>query len=574
MGTTVLLVEIVVIMSVVFAILFFMYYKYLTGKTEADYEATHDDYYDYGSYLRDNQRKGGFFSTNNFILNDSRSIGMRYLMTAIVFFFIAGSFGLLMRVSLIEPNPTLFANNTVLYDVLTTEHSILMIYVWAVGGALGMAYYLLPSFLKLKSDKYGSISSTAYWIYVLGAIFILLSRTSTRWYFYPPLALQLNPYGAGAYNWLAVIGMEMVFIGVTIASIITVRTIVMDRSEKVPLTKMPLFAWSILFTLLMFLASAPFFMSALAMLFYDFFNPIFFTGVGSSPLTFAELFWIWGHPIVYIAIIPEFGLIYEILPKFTGKKVFSYNSGVVGLALLLPLSELVWGHHLINSGFGLHWAIFFAMTSFLVVIPSAITIFNYIGTMWSSNKIRLTTPMLFVINGIFDFIIGGITGVMAAMTPVNEQVHGTYFVTGHFHFVFMGITTGILFAGIYMLWPTITRGRRYNQRLATWHWALTAIGSFVMSMGWTVGGFLGMPRYVAGYFARYQVYQDVAIAGGVIIAIGQLAFLANMFLSLSQNPSVSTNNAFEDAYDNELPFDDQEEPEGEPIKTPAPAGGR
>jgi cytochrome c oxidase subunit 1 len=364
----------------------------------------------------------------------------------------------------------------------------------------------------------------------------------------------------------------MIFIGITIAAIVVIRMIIMDRGDNVPLTKMPLFAWSVLFTLLMFLASAPFLMSALVMLFYDFFNPIFFTGVAgaSSPLSFAELFWIWGHPIVYIAILPEFGLIYEIIPKFTGKKIYSYTSGVIGLALLMPLSELVWGHHLLNSGFGLQWGLFFSTASFLVVIPSAITVFNYIASMWTADKIRLSTPMLFVINGIFDFIIGGITGVMQSMLVVNIQVHGTYWVTGHFHFIFMGITTGIIFAAVYMLWPTITRGRKYDQRLATWHMALTAIGSFVMSMGWTIGGFLGMPRYVSGYFARFQVYQDIAIAGGVIIGIGQLFFLANLIKSTLDEPSTTTNNAFEDTYNDEEPSPDQEP---EPLGNPSAIGG-
>lgn len=150
MSSTTLLVELSLILSIGFAILFFMYYKYLNAKTEADVAANEDNYYDYGSYLRENKKNGGFLSPNNFVLNDSKSIGMRYIMSAIVFFFIAGSFGLLMRVSLVEPNPTLFAGREVLYDVLTTEHSILMIYMWALGGAMGIAYYLLPSFLKVN----------------------------------------------------------------------------------------------------------------------------------------------------------------------------------------------------------------------------------------------------------------------------------------------------------------------------------------------------------------------------------------------------------------------------------------
>ncbi|MGP6220757.1 cytochrome c oxidase subunit I [Caldiplasma sukawensis] len=568
------LIELSVILSIFFVILFFLYYRYLNIKTEMDVVADENGYYDYGSYFREKKKSVSFFSTNAFILNDAKSIGIRYLITSIIFFFIAGTFGVIMRVSLIEPNPTLFSGKTVLYDILTTEHSVLMIYMWAVGSAMGLAYYLLPSFLKVREDKYGSISSTAYWIYLLGGLFILFSRTSTRWYFYPPLALQLNPFGAGAYNWLAVIGMEMIFIGITIASIIVVRMIIMDRDESVPLSKMPLFAWSVLFTLIMFLASAPFFMTGLVLLFYDFFNPIFFTGIngGTSPLGFAELFWVWGHPIVYIAILPQFGLIYEILPKFTGKKVFSYSSGVVALGLLLPFSELVWGHHLMNSGLGKDWAVFFSMTSFLVVIPSAITIFNYIGTIWSSEKIRLTTPMLFVINGIIDFIIGGIAGVYLAMVLGNEQAHGTYFVTGHFHFIFMGVTVGVAFATIYMLWPSITNGRTYSVKLANWHFVFTSVGSFLMSMGWLVGGFIGMPRYVAGYFARYQAYQDTAILGGVIIGIGQLFFIANLILSYLHEPSVEPRNVLEDTY-NLNGGDELSQGEETPIKTPSPVGG-
>ncbi len=550
MSSTGLLITASIVLSFFFLFLFLLYYKYLSVKTEVDVAANNENYYDYSSYLIDKKKTSSAISLNSFIMNDSKSIGIRFLITSIVFFFIAGTFGVIMRVSLFYPHPTLFAGKEVLYDILTTEHAILMIYMWAIGSALGLAYYLLPRFLKLKSDKFGNFSSWSYWIWLLGGIFILLSRTSTRWYYYPPLALELTPYGAGSMNWLAVIGIEMIMIGVTISAIVLVRNIIYERSDSIPLSKMPLFAWSVLFTLIMFLASAPFLMTAMIMLFYDFVNPVFFTGSSSSPLFFAELFWTWGHPIVYIAILPQFGLIYEILPKFTGNKVYSYTSGVIALGLLLPLSELVWGHHLMESGFGIEWGLFFSTASLFVVIPSAITVFNYIGTMWTATKIRITIPMLFVINGIMDFVIGGITGVITAVLPLNEQTHGTYWVTGHFHFVFMGITVGIAFASIYMLWPSLTGGRVYNRRLAGWHFALTAVGSMIMSMGWTVGGFLGMPRYVSGYFARYQIYQDVAIIGGVIIGIGQLFFLANLLLSMSAAPQTETSNALEDAYKN------------------------
>ena len=158
-----------------------------------------------------------------------------------------------MRVSLVEPTPTLFLNRTVIYDVLTTQHGILMIYMWALGSALGFSYYLLPSFLKVKKDSMGGYSSAAYWIYLLGAIFIVLSRSSTRWYFYPPLSINLNPYNAGSFNWLAVLGMEMIFVGVVIAAIVVIKMIIMDRDDSIKIEQMSIFAWAVLFTLIMLL---------------------------------------------------------------------------------------------------------------------------------------------------------------------------------------------------------------------------------------------------------------------------------------------------------------------------------
>ena len=287
MSTTMYLVDVSVTISIIFLILFYVYYKYNSAKSEMDKIAEKSDYVDTGSYFRDVVGgKNKSIGMSAFLLNDAKSIGVRYIITSIIFFFIAGTFGVIMRVSLVEPTPTLFLNRTVLYDILTTQHGLLMIYMWALGSALGFSYYLLPTFLKVKKDSMGGYSSAAYWIYILGGIFILLSRSSTRWYFYPPLSLNLNPYNAGGFNWLAVLGMEMIFVGVVIASIVVIKIIIMDRDENVKIEQMPLFAWAVLFTLIMLVASAPFFMLGLAMTFYDFFNPIFFVSSSSSPLSF------------------------------------------------------------------------------------------------------------------------------------------------------------------------------------------------------------------------------------------------------------------------------------------------
>lgn len=546
MSTTSLLVAASVIGSLA-AILVFVVYYLLSSKAESmSLVAKDEGYSDTGAYWREKlYGRPRPLSWSIFSYDDAKSIGLRFIFTAMVFLFIAGAFGVFMRVSLFDPNPVII--QPIIYNILVTQHATLMIYMFAIGMALGFGYYLLPSQLRLKRDNMGHFSSVAYWLWVLGGVLFVVSRSSMRWYMYPPLSLQLQPFGAGAYNWLAVIAMELIFIGVTAASIVVLKVIFIDRSDDIPLSKMPVFAWSIVFTLIMLVSSDPPLMVGLGMLFYDFFNPVFFTGAtaASTPLTFAVLFWFWGHPIVYIAVMPYFGLMYDIITRFTETKVYSYFSGVFSLGMLMILSELVWGHHLLNSGLGIDWVLFFTTTSFVVVIPSALTVFNMIGTMWYAKKIRLTTPMLFVINAIFDFIVGGILGVMLANQSVNEVAHGTYFVTGHFHFIFVGLTLGVTMATFYVLFPTFSNGRVYDERLARWHFYITAFGSFLMSISWAIGGYLGMPRAVAGYFAQFQAYQDSAIIGGVIIGIGQIVFLYNMAKSWLAKPTTDPYNILE-----------------------------
>jgi cytochrome c oxidase subunit 1 len=547
-GSTHYVLEVMIILTILGVLTFYIYYLISSRKEAVEDAAKDEGYAEPSEYVRDKmygrKRKADF---SIFMYDDAKSIGLRYLFTGIAFLFLAGSFGVMMRVSLVDPNPVVIS--PVLYDIFLTQHATLMIYMFAIGVSFGFAYYLLPSYLRLKKDNMGTLSSVAYWIWLLGGALFVVSRSSMRWYMYPPLSLQLTPYGAGMANWLAIIAMELIFIGITMTSIIVLKIIFLDRADDMPLSKMPIFAWSIVFTLIMIVSSDPPLMVGLGMLFYDFFNPIFFTASSNTVLNFAILFWFWGHPIVYIAVLPFFGLIYEIIQKFTGGKVYSYSSAIIGMGTLLIFSELVWGHHLLNSGLGVDWVLFFTTTSFVVVIPSAISVFNWIATLWTAGKIRLSTPMLFVINSIFDFILGGIEGVMLANDSFNEIAHGTYFVTGHFHFIFVGMTLGVTMAVFYMLYPTISGGRVYNERLAKWHFYITAFGSFLMSFSWSVGGFLGMPRAVAGYFPFFQPYQDSAIIGGVIIGIGQLVFLYNIATSWLKKPVTDTNNAFETVED-------------------------
>lgn len=543
-GSSVEVMYIAIILSAVALVGLIILYYIVSKRDYVREKADALNYTSTNAFVRESiGNKPRTLNMNIFLYDDAKSIGLRYLVTSIVYFFIAGTFGVGMRLSLTYPNPGLLT--PIEYNVLMSEHALLMIYMWAWGSAVGFAYYLLPGHLKVKKDSMGAASSIGYWLWLAGGLLILISRTASRWYVYPPLSLQLTQTGGGVYSWLAIIGLELVFIGLIITCIVVIKLIAFDRSKDIKLNEMSLFTWSILFTVVMAVSSAPTLMVGLGMLFYDFFNPIFFTAASHQVLLFTILFWFWGHPIVYIAILPAFGLIYEIIPKFTNTKIYSYGSGVFGLGFLLVFSELVWGHHLFNSGLGVAWVIFFSSMSFIVVIPSAITVFNWIATLWTAKKIRMTTPMMFAINGIVDFIIGGVMGVVLAAVAPNEFLHGTYFVTAHFHFIFLGITTGIGFAAFYMIFPTISGGRKYDVRLARWHFYLTAVGSALMSFAWAAGGFIGMPRATAGYFPWFQAYQDASIIGGVVIGIGQFIFLYNMAISWLKEPSTSMESVLE-----------------------------
>ena len=482
-------------------------------------------------------------SFSAFIMDDSKSIGIRYLLLSLALFFIAGLAGIGMRISLWFPNPTFLT--PVQYNILLTAHGTLMLYGWATGSILGITYYLLPSSIRLKKDSLGAVSSVMFWMFLIGSLFLIFSKSTASWYFYYPLVDQLTAAGGGTFSYAALIGVMLILLATVTSCIIFLKMIFLDRDKSIPISRLPLFAWSVVSTSFLIIASAPISMIADGFLIYDLINPIFFQGANGTALGYAIMFWFWGHPIVYVAIIPAFGLIYELLPRFTGNKIFSYRAGVLSLLLLMVLSGMVWGHHLFNSGLGTAWDLIFSTTSFIVAIPSAMSVFNWIATMWT-GRVRINVPMLFIINGIIDFVIGGVTGVMVGDVGVDELVHGTYAITAHFHFILLGLTTGIAFAAIYVLFPTLTGGRKYNIPMAKVHFYLTSIGTWIMSGFWLVGGFAGMPRRVAGYFGIFQTYQDAAAIGGVILGLGYLIFLVNFLYSAYGPVEVSTDNILEE----------------------------
>jgi cytochrome c oxidase subunit 1 len=525
--------------AVLFAMGFLLYYFAVDYKRHLIGESASSLSKDESNLLLSKMRREISFTA--FFMDDSKSIGIRYLITSIILFFIGGLAGIGMRISLWFPNPSFLTPDQ--YNILLTAHGDIMLYGFAVGSILALGYYLLPSANLIVKDTLGTVKSIMYWFFLIGSLFIIFSRSTATWYNYYPLVDQLNTGGGGQYSYFELIGLTLILLSATVSSIIFLKMIFIDRNRSIPFSKISMFSWSIVTAAALIITSAPISMIANGYLIYDLINPLFFQG--SNVLTYAILFWFWGHPLVYIAILPAFGLIYELLPKYAGVPLYSYRAGVFSLLLLMVFSALVWGHHLFNSGLGTIWDLIFSSTSFIVAIPSAMSVFNWIATLWTARGIKLTVPMMFVINGIIDFTIGGIVGVYSADVGLNAFIHGTYAITSHFHWIFLGLTAGMGFATIYVLFPTLTGGRTYNVPMAKVHFYLNSVGTIMMSGFWLVGGFAGMPRRVAGYFGIFQTYQDAAAVGGVILGIGFLIFLINFAYSAYQAPVTSKDNPIE-----------------------------
>ncbi len=525
--------------AAIIAMVFLLYYFSMDYRRNLIGESASSLSREQSNLLLSRMRREISFSA--FFMDDSKSIGIRYLITTVILFFIGGLAGVGMRISLWYPFPTFLT--PIQYNILLTAHGTIMLYGFAVGSILALGYYLLPSANMIERDNLGIVNSIMYWFFLIGSLFIIFSRSTASWYFYYPLVDQLSIAGGGSYSFFTLIGVSLIQVAATVSSIIFLKMIFLDRNKSIPVSKISLFSWSIVSSAVLIITSAPVSTIANGYLIYDLINPVFFQG--SSVLTYAILFWFWGHPLVYVAILPAFGLIYEMLPKYAGVPLYSYRAGVFSLLLLMVFSALVWGHHLFNSGLGTIWDLMFSTTSFIVVIPSAMSVFNWIATLWTARGIRLTVPMLFVLNGIIDFIIGGVVGVYSADVGLNAFIHGTYAITSHFHWIFIGMTAGMAFAAIYVLFPTLTGGRTYNVPLAKVHFYLNSVGTILMSGFWLVGGFEGMPRRVAGYFGIFQTYQDVAAIGGVILGIGFLIFLINFAYSAYQAPVMSNDNSLE-----------------------------
>ncbi|MCL6637574.1 MAG: cbb3-type cytochrome c oxidase subunit I, partial [Alicyclobacillus sp.] len=426
---------------------------------------------------------------------DHKKIGIMYLIAALLMMFRGGADALLLRTQLAVPgNHFLDAEH---YDQIFTTHGTIMILFMAMPFIFALFNIVVPLQIGARDVAFPYLNAISFWLFFFGALlfnisFVFGGSPDAGWVSYPPLSeLQFDP-GPGENFYL--LALQISGIGSIATGINFLATILKMRAPGMKLWHMPLFTWSVVAACIVIIFAFPALTVALALLMLDrLFGMHFFTMLhGGNPMMFINLFWIWGHPEVYIVILPAFGVYSEVVATFARKRVFGYSSMVASLLLISVISYFVWAHHFFTMGADADVNTFFAVASMMVAIPTGVKVFNWLFTMFR-GRIRMELPMLWTIAFVPCFAIGGATGVMLAAAPADYQYHNSYFLIAHFHQVLIGGVVFGMLAGMYYWWPKMF-GFKLDERLGRWAFWFFNIGFYVCFMPQYALGFMGMQR--------------------------------------------------------------------------------
>jgi len=479
---------------------------------------------------------------------DHKVIGLSYMITSIVLFYLAGIMALAMRVQLSSPSGVGMSLQT--YNELFTMHGSLMLYLFAGPFAFGgLANYIVPLQVGAPDMAFPRLNAFSYWLYLTGSITMLLGfLTSTGaaafgWTAYAPLSSSVYSPGPGADLWilsLFLTGFSAVFTGVNL-----VTTIFYLRAPGMTMFRMPIFTWNMLVTAILILIAFPVLTAAMVLLFADrHLGTHFYTVAGGGvPVLYQNLFWFFGHPEVYILALPYFGIVTEVIPVFSRKPVFGYKGLIFATMAIAALSTGVWAHHMFTTGTVL--LPFFSLMSLLIAVPTGVKVFNWIGTMWR-GQISFKTPMLFCSVGfLLAFVMGGLTGVMLASPPIDFFTHDTYFVVAHFHQVLLATSVFAGFGGFYFWYPKMF-GRMLHEGWGKAHFWTLFVGFWLTYLPQYVLGLEGMPRRVATYPSGlgWTGLNVASTVGAFLIGLSFLFMLVNVWVSW-RNPVPAGDNPWD-----------------------------
>lgn len=466
------------------------------------------------------------FTTNH------KDIGTLYLVFSGVMFFIGGMMAELIRVELLRPNFNLFNPN--FYNELVTLHGLIMIFGVIMPAFVGFANWMVPLMIGAPDMALPRLNNWSFWILpfafsiLLSTLFMAGGAPNFGWTMYAPLSTTFAPPSTD----FLVIAIHLMGISSIMGAINIMTTILNLRAPGMTWMKMPLFVWTWLITAFLLITAMPVLAGVVTMILFDrhFGTSFFNAGGGGDPVLYQHVFWFFAHPEVYIMILPGFGIISEIIPTFSHKKLFGYKFMVLATAAIAFLSFIVWAHHMFTSGLALPAQIFFMSTTMLIAVPTGIKVFNWVATMFRGS-LTFQTPMLFAIAFVFLFTIGGFSGLMLAIVPADYQYTDTYFVVAHFHYVLVTGALFTIFSGIYYWLPKWT-GHYYNERLGQIHFWLTAISVNLTFFPMHFLGLAGMPRRIPDYALQYTDFNFMASIGAFILGAAQLIFLYNIIMTI------------------------------------------
>jgi cytochrome c oxidase subunit 1 len=464
---------------------------------------------------------------------DHKVIGKSYIYTSFVFFLAGGLMAEMLRTQLASPNSTLLSAEV--YSQVFTIHGTIMMFLFATPLGFGLANYLVPLMIGAPDMAFPRLNALSFWLFLFGGVTVVAGFLTANgpadftWIAYAPLSNAVHAPGAGADLWI--IGVGLSGIGTVLAAVNVITTAFCLRAPGMTMFRMPVFVWDMLVASALVLLAFPVLTSALALLFCDrhLGTHIFDGSKGGLPILWQHLFWFFGHPEVYIIVLPMFGVATQIFAVFSKRPVFGYRGLVLATLLIGGLSVGVWAHHFFTYG-GVLLPYFSAM-SLLIAVPTGIKFFNWIGTMWGGH-IRLATPMVWSIGFLVTFLLGGMSGVILAMPALNFGVHDTYFVVAHFHYVLFSSTVFVGGAAAYYWLPKLT-GRMLREGWGMVHFALTFVGFNLTFFPQHEIGLRGMPRRVATYPSDLHVtfLNRLSTAGAYLLAVSVLPFLWNLWVS-------------------------------------------
>ena len=459
------------------------------------------------------------------LTTNHKEIGTLYLCLSFFLFFVAGGMAMLIRTELFEPGLQFW--NPDFYNQMVTMHGLVMVFGAVMPAFVGLANWMIPMMIGAPDMALPRLNNFSFWILpfaflmLLSSLFMEGGAPNFGWTFYAPLSTTYGPPSTDFF----IFGVHLMGISSVLGAINVMVTIFNLRAPGMTLMKMPLFVWTWLITAFLLIMAMPVLAGAVTMMLTDrhFGTSFFEASGGGDPVLFQHIFWFFGHPEVYIMILPGFGIASQIIPTFARKKLFGYHSMVIATAVIAGLSFIVWGHHMFTTGMPLAAELFFMYATMLIAVPTGVKVFNWVATMWRGSM-TFETPMLFALGFVMMFTIGGFSGLMLAIVPADIQYQDTYFVVAHFHYVlYPGAIFGTMAAVYY--WLPKWCGRMYDERLGKIHFWTASIAVNLTFFPMHFSGLAGMPRRVVDYSLVFADFNMVSTVGAWLLGLTQVLFL-------------------------------------------------